>query len=183
MFGAGGHGKGIIDAMSAFRVKGILRRDIAGLELWWKDRHDICEYLKGKEDDMMLYCHVPSITSAESRKGVNELPLAGCMKNHMFVYTPNHKKPLMKQFLCDCSKCLELEFEQCEKENVDKVKDDIIDERIEEADCELDAYNNTDIIYDFIEVPTFVTMSSSDRNHVLFYVIKVIEKNIASENM
>ena len=61
---------------------------------------------------------------------------------------------------------LELEFEQCEKENVDKVKDDIIDERIEEADCELDAYNNTDIIYDFIEVPTFVTMLSSDRNHV-----------------
>ena len=59
VFGAGGHGKGIIDAMSAFGVKGILRRDIAGLELWWKDRHDICEYLKGKEDDRMLYCHVP----------------------------------------------------------------------------------------------------------------------------
>ena len=85
--------------MSAFRVKGTLHRDIAGLDLWWRDSHDICGYLKGKEDDRM----VPSITSAESREYVIELPLAGCMKNHMFVYTPNHKKPLMKQFLCDCS--------------------------------------------------------------------------------
>ena len=32
IYGAAGHGKGLIDAMSSFVVKSILRRDVVGLD-------------------------------------------------------------------------------------------------------------------------------------------------------
>ena len=37
IFGAAGHGKGLIDAMSSFGVKSILRRDIITLDKWFSD--------------------------------------------------------------------------------------------------------------------------------------------------
>ena len=34
-YGAAGHGKGVVDSMSPWGVKDILRRDIVGQDLWW----------------------------------------------------------------------------------------------------------------------------------------------------
>ena len=43
--GAAGHGKGLIDAVSSFGVKAILRRDIVSHDCWLESNNDICEYL------------------------------------------------------------------------------------------------------------------------------------------
>ena len=55
IYGAAGHGKGVIDAMSSFVVKSILKRDIIGLDVWFGDSHDICEYLNMRKDPRMSY--------------------------------------------------------------------------------------------------------------------------------
>ena len=53
IYGAAGHRKGIIDVMSSFGVRSILKRDIIGLDVWFGDSHDICEYLHMRKDSRM----------------------------------------------------------------------------------------------------------------------------------
>ena len=55
IYGAAGHGKGLIDAMSCFGVKSILRRDIVGLNVWFANSKEICEYLDFRRDSRMSY--------------------------------------------------------------------------------------------------------------------------------
>ena len=45
IYRAAGHGKGLIDAVSSFGVKAILRRDIVSHDCWLESNNDICEYL------------------------------------------------------------------------------------------------------------------------------------------
>ena len=45
IYGAAGHGKGLIDAVSSFGVKATLRRDIVSHDCWLESNNDICEYL------------------------------------------------------------------------------------------------------------------------------------------
>ena len=53
IYGAAGHGKGMIDVMSSFAVKSILKRHIIGLDVWFGDSRDICEYLDMRKDSRM----------------------------------------------------------------------------------------------------------------------------------
>ena len=55
IYGAAGHKKGVIDAMSSFVVKSILKRDIIGLDVWFGDSRDICEYLDMRKDPRICY--------------------------------------------------------------------------------------------------------------------------------
>ena len=50
IFGATGHGKGLIGAMSNFGPKSILRPDIVAFDLWFAD---ICSYLTDRTDERM----------------------------------------------------------------------------------------------------------------------------------
>ena len=59
IFGAAGHRKGLIDAMSSFGVKSILRRDIITLDKWFSDSKEICEYLTFRGDHRMSHVHLP----------------------------------------------------------------------------------------------------------------------------
>lgn len=40
IYGAAGHGKDLIDAMSNSGVKSILKRDIVGLDVWFSDNRE-----------------------------------------------------------------------------------------------------------------------------------------------
>ena len=53
IFGATGHGKGLIGAMSNFGPKSILRRDIVAFDLWFADSKEICSYLTDRTDERM----------------------------------------------------------------------------------------------------------------------------------
>ena len=134
-YGASGHGKGLVDSMSSFGVKNILRRGIVGNDDWWKN----------SEDPRMLYCHIPACESNETRKKMPELILDQCTKMHLFVYTPGSSRSTMKPYLCDCESCLAFEFCACKKEgnqdekDIDNQKE--IDNPDEEDDCELDSQN------------------------------------------
>ena len=45
IFAAAGYGKGLIDAMSSFGVKAILRRDIVTKDDWFSNTQEIIEHL------------------------------------------------------------------------------------------------------------------------------------------
>ena len=175
IYGAAGNGKGLIDAMSAFGCKNLLRMDILGEDAWWADRKVMCEHLQRKGDTRMLYCHIPAWKTNENRKENAEIVMNGCTKHHLFIYTPNEKAPKMKQFLCDCEMCLQFRFEECEKKNEERNEDAVVE--IERELCRLDEDNpDADTLddspaYNFIEVPAFVSMLSNDKNHKLFCIL------------
>ena len=53
IYGATGYGKGLIDALSIFGVKYILKRDIFGLNVWFSDSREISEYLNIRKGPQM----------------------------------------------------------------------------------------------------------------------------------
>ena len=55
LFGAAGHGKGLIDAMSSFGVKSVIRRDIVTKDDWFNNSQEIVDHLQFRGDLRMYY--------------------------------------------------------------------------------------------------------------------------------
>ena len=66
---AASHGKGLIDAMSSFCEKIILKRDIVDLDLWFSDSWENCEYLDMCKDLQMSYSVIGQASVDSKRKG------------------------------------------------------------------------------------------------------------------
>ena len=63
VYGGAGHGKGLVDSMSAFGVKNILRGAIYGEDEWWDNSLQMTEYLSkvnGNKNEY-VYRHIPDI--------------------------------------------------------------------------------------------------------------------------
>ena len=110
LYGAAGHGKGLIDAMSSFGVKSILRRDIVGLDVWFANSQEMCDYLDLRKDPRMSYTVVSQADVDNKRMNKTEKKIDGCMVCHLFDYQPKGKVVYMEEFLCDCENCLDLDF-------------------------------------------------------------------------
>ena len=67
IYGAAGHGKGLIDAMSIFGVKAILRRDIVSHDCLFESSNDICEYLLSRWENSMSYANLDPKSIDEKR--------------------------------------------------------------------------------------------------------------------
>ena len=111
--GAAGHGNGLIDAMSSFGVKAILKRDVIAFDQWFQNSKEICDYLAIRGDQRMMYAHVDEKLTNEQRCSRKSKVINGCMKAHLFVYKPNCEKILMREFLCDGEYCLASDFDVC----------------------------------------------------------------------
>ena len=83
-YGAAGHGNGVIDTMSSFGVKNILRKDIVPV------------------DDLLKTHH--------GNNSPIEIP--GRMKQHLILFNPK-KERFCKEYLCDCTSCLQFHFNDC----------------------------------------------------------------------
>ena len=82
IFGAAGHGKGLIDATSSFDVKSILRRDII-LDKCFPECKEIYEYLTFRGDDRMLHAHLPTEDLDKKGSVKGDTPIKkGCMTGH-----------------------------------------------------------------------------------------------------
>ena len=85
---------------------------------------------------------------------------------------------LMKRHLCNCSSCLIGSFNRCEDGdnlNQDPSIDEIIDEEFIET-------NDSDM-HTYVEPNSFIAVYSSSKSLELFYIIHVIEKLIAEDDM
>lgn len=67
IYGATGHGKGLIDAMSSFCAKAVLRQDIVTKYISFQSRSEICDYLECRCDSRMSYFNLDAKIVNEKR--------------------------------------------------------------------------------------------------------------------
>ena len=79
IYDAAGHGKGLINAMSSFGVKSILRFDIVGLDQWFADSKEMCQYLRFRNDERMVYSNVDPKFVDKRRSEKKEIKIKGCI--------------------------------------------------------------------------------------------------------
>ena len=113
IYGAAGYGKGVIDVMSSFGVKSILKRDITGLDVWFGDNRYICEYLDRRKDPCMSYSFIYQAAVDRKRMEKKARKIDGCIENHLFDYKPGESEIYATGFLCDCDSCLDFSFDNC----------------------------------------------------------------------
>ena len=82
-------------------------------DVWYKNSEEMCKHLtkvqpeRTKGDKTMIYQYLDPVKIDAKRITRPQLPIAGCMKQHLFDYKPGSKKILCKKFLCDCLQCLQ----------------------------------------------------------------------------
>ena len=106
---------------------------------------------------------------------------------HLFVFTPGKSQQLVREYLCKCEPCINLDFENCIHHNNsgETSQDNDIDFDIDcsiEVDEDVETVAKKDHLYDFIDVPSFVTVFSSHSAHELFYLFKITKKLVAENN-
>ena len=70
--------------MSIFRVKAIVRRDIASQDCWFESSNDICEYLSSQRDSRMDYTNLDPESIGKERKNKEGHKIKGCMSHYIF---------------------------------------------------------------------------------------------------
>ena len=89
LYGAAGHGKGLIDAMSSFGVKSILRKDIVTGDVWYRNSEEMCRHLRKVQPDRtkgnknMVYQHIDPVKIDQKRMSRDQFVINGCMKQHL----------------------------------------------------------------------------------------------------
>ena len=115
-YGPSGHGKGLVDAMSAFGVKTPIRRAVLTKDFKYASSRDICIELKEQfcDDPQKLYSVIEPERIMALRQECKPIPIAGCVKNcyHMISFHPDGSI-LSKVNLCSCTACLEGNFLNC----------------------------------------------------------------------
>ena len=187
--GAAGHDKGLIDAMSSFSVKSILRKDIVTGDVLYKNSEEVCLHLRKVQpkrtyaDKAMVYQHIDPVKIDAKRMNRPQLPIAGCMKQHLVDCKPGSKKILCREYLCDCLQCLLLDFGNCLKlsETNSEYIPPVGSVRHQD-DCDLDAddIDQNGKVFDFVTIPSFVALVSILVS-MSVYILKVKEKGIAGK--
>ena len=91
-YGAAGHGKGTVDAMSSFGVKNGLRGDTVTQVVFFDTSKEIVEHLHIKTLQFYYYCIDPDFLALKRNnytKEVVPIKLKGCTKQHLMVFEPN----------------------------------------------------------------------------------------------
>ena len=109
----------LVDAMSSFGVKAILRRDIISKDDWFSTSQEIVDHLQFRGKPDMYYKTIHPEPLGETRQNAEEMKIDQCMNMYLFVFKPKETKVYMKEYLCDCTSCLEFNFDACEKTESD----------------------------------------------------------------
>ena len=103
---------------------------------------------------------------------------------HLVVFRPNEKVILRREYLCDCSECLALDFEKCTK-NEDatcNLNDEEFSNDAEECEFDEDDGASQSMLYEFIDTPLTVAVLSCHASEPV-YLIRVVEKGISKSKI
>ena len=179
-YGAAGHGKGAIDGMSSFGVKNVLRKDIVTHDIFFNKSEDIIDYLTIK-CSQFNYKHLPSDEIVKSRAAQNDsMIIQDCMKQHLLVFMPN-EPVFCKEYLCSCNCCLQFNFKECLEGDAPLYDDAVCNDEYGDDEGEHDALKSEQV-FDFLHVPSFITLFSGNQNEPLYFV-NVTEKGTAHEDL
>lgn len=193
IYGAAGHGKGIIDAMSSFGVKAILRQTIIGTDSWFKDSEEMVEFLaeQKKCDTKFVYRNIyPNDLSIHRLTKKKSIKIVGCSKIHLLCFR-KEKEILLKNVLCNCENCLMLQFDKCNKTETEmqnaayNVPSDgeVLEDEIEDRQVENEGKISDEQVYEFITENSFITVYSPSISTDPFFVVLVENKSVATEKL
>ena len=136
-----------------------------------------------QDDQLKYYATISSELVEEKRKNKGSgITINGCLKARMISLFPNGEWQI-KRYLCNCNSCVMGLFNTCERDVVEEVVKDIAKEVQDEVDY-LDETDNTESeMFAFIEEDSFIGVYSSSKSLELFYILKVIEKAIAEDDI
>ena len=165
--------------MSGFGVKTPARREIVTNDFMFNSSEELFSFLELRfADDSKHYVNIASETSSEfrSKKGKGIL-ISGCLKSSMISIFQNGECQI-KHHLCNCEYCFLGQFSKC---TIDKVSHEI--ELIDEIMSLDETDNIPNDMHLFIEEGSYVGVYSSGKSLELFYVIKIIEKCVAEDDI
>ena len=117
-YGVSRHGKGLVDSMSSFGVKGPLPKSIITEIFFFNHVEQVKEHLEQKHLDKpnWVYKVVSEDHLAEIRKQPREeFKILQCKKLHMIAFFPDGQI-MRKEKICSCYKCLNGDLDKCEFE-------------------------------------------------------------------
>ena len=115
-YGAAEYGKGVIDAMSSFGAKNILRHGIVTQNIFFNDSESMTNYLAMKKPEFS-YNNLPAL-SIITKRNLQHIPkeIKDCMKQHMMI-CESGKEVVLKEYICECDPCRRFDFEECENDS------------------------------------------------------------------
>ena len=105
-------GEGLIDAMSSLGAKNVLRKDIVTHDVFSNTSEEIANYLSIKNPQFSYTTISPTNLANKRQAPNNSIELANCTKQHMIVFIP-YGEIICKEYLCDCTSCLQLKSSDC----------------------------------------------------------------------
>ena len=158
--------------MPSFGVKNILRKGIATY-VFFNTSEDIVDYLTIK-CPQFNYTHLPSEDVWYA------MIIKECMKQHLMIFAPN-EPVFCKEYPCSCNACLWFDFKECSGDDI-LVYAELPCNDYSGDDEEVDAIDKTEHIFDFLDVPSFVSLFSGNQNETLYFV-KATEKGTAQKDI
>ena len=197
--GISGHGKGLVDAMSAFVVKSSLSRAVITKNLHDNSAEDIHQYMSDLfKDDKTTFYTILTSEDIESFKNDNSsLIIKGCRKLHMLSFFPD-RSIRSKINIRSCKSCIEGDFISCltqtsktvqqvtEARDDDSTKESEFENDYDDDDPESDAeaYElRSESVKSGLTKNTTMALYSPSNSLELFYLCKVIDFGVAIENM
>ena len=110
------HGKGLVDTMSGFGVKGSIRRAVVTKNFSFTSAENIYNYLYNLfEIDEQKEHYLVTPETIHSKRSNDKLKIDGCIPLHMFCYSPDGSI-LLKRRICSCCMCKVGKFIECNDE-------------------------------------------------------------------
>ena len=193
-YGAAGHGKGLVDAMSAFGVKTPLKREVVETDFFFSTANDILSFLTMHfdGDTKKHFFVIEKEGNEELRKQQKAgFPIKNSSKQHMLSFFQDGKIQA-KINMCSCDYCLKGDFvhcgiergtiisnaDECDSDNTSGSDDDVtIEDQAESfqirGDCVLNA----------IEKKSIIALYSPEKSFEPFYLCQVNDFGIATQNL
>ena len=197
-YGAAGHGRGLVDGMSSFGVKGPLRREIINADFWWTNVSTLVSFFNSKENTMKnrnkkVYKELTYDDIERSITPVPDpLPLPYNTKQHVIVFHCDGTVQRASD-LCDCIECVNGYLDKCmyrpamnesENGNEDVSNDEVIisDEDDMEGD-DNDAVDNQIQWSEVINIGAVIALRTPTDERESFYLCVVNEVCVAKEKL
>ena len=177
-YGVSGHGKGLVDSMSSFRVKGPLQKSIITEMFFFNDAEQVKEHLEQKHlgKPNWVYKIVSEDHLVEIRKQPREeSKILQCKKLHMIAFFPDGRI-MGKENICPCLKCLNGNLDKCEFEPGRIIKKGDVnseDDKIDGSEYEENEIL-TESFFSHIEKGLYIALYSPPQASELFYLCKVL---------
>ena len=177
-YGAPGHGRGLVDAMSSFGCKQPLRRHILATDKWFATAYEMVEYLKKhfkeRHDNTKEHYHVDeSVTASKRQKEKEEFVMSPCRAYHLIAVNNDGE---FKKLLYYKGEELQSIFSDTQVDSANVVPEV---EYAEEDGFLLD----TNTVAELVQPGTFIAVRSPSNAIECFFLCEVIETDIAKCTM